>query len=429
MPLAQFAQSSDPAYPLLDSRLTSSTTGRTITGVHPLCTVENIFNSAPEFPLFAFPTWDPSQSVKKGTMWVDETVYYTALTSLSPAQNTVAPHASANWEASDPFSQWLYDIKYQCAIDVVTSVFRNRKIANYSKTLMENTRLYEGGGILTDRVINSGDFVGFAIELKPNQNIINYITQIGIQLDTAINNLPIYIFHSSLSDPVYRLTINAKGGLNFNWNDILDSNSKPVAIKHYDNNVDTGHDLGGIYFIGYYQKDLGSAQAIEKRFNLSVAPCLTCNQFNLQAYRVWNKFIKATAIKVDSEDLTSGAPKMWDITRTQFVYDTNWGFNLAFSVQCDVSQFICANAGVFADAYAKQVGLKCLEQIANSTRMNGVAMTTKQLAATELDPKTSSGSLRAYLNDAIAAVDWDISGFDINCIPCSTKGKLTYESI
>lgn len=420
LPLVQFSQANDPAYSALDNRLTSSLTGRTVQSAFALCTIENLKNAAPDFTGYTYPAFAQAVDYKKGVMVTYNAVNYVSLIDIPAASNNQNPDASIKWQTSNPFNDWLYQLKYQAAIELCTTLMRNRKLANTSKSLLENTRMYEVGGILTDRIINEGAFVGICLELKPNQNIVNYITQIGIQTDGPVAGLPVYLFHSSRSAPIATMSINAQGGLSFNWTAF----DTPVAFKNFDTDPETGHDVGGRFFLGYYQADLNGVQAIRKQFNMSARPCLTCDGYNLTAYKKWNKFISATTFKVQSENLLSGDPQLWDLADTEYVYDTNWGFNVAFSVACDVSEFICSNKMLFADSYAQLLALKCAQAMVNSTRINGVSAQTKALAGAELDPKKGSGSLMANYVDSINAIDYDISGFDENCLACTTKGRI-----
>lgn len=420
LPLAQFAQAFDPSYDAIDTRLTESLTGRTVQGTYSLCSIDNLKNSAPEFKQYNYPAWATGVAIKQYVVVKYLDILYFSKVAISAMDNTVDPLASANYEATNPFNQWLYELKYQAAIELVSALMRNRKLQQTSKTLLDNTRLYEDGGLLNNRIINRSAFVGFAFELKPNENLVNYINQVGIQLDSDLETLNLYLFHSSVSQPLATITINAIGGLVYKWTEL----NPAVSFKSHDYAAETGHDVGGRFFLGYYQADLGSSQAIRKDFNISRQPCVTCSSYNLQAYRKWNKFISASAIRVDFENLRSGGPLLWDLDYTEYTNDTNWGLNLSISVRCEVSNFICNNATLFADAYVKMIAIKCAEVMANSTRINGISSTVKGLAASELDPKKGSGSLRDQYNQCMDALDFDVSGFDENCLACNDKGKI-----
>src|SRR5690606_552132 len=104
--------------------------------------------------------------------------------------------------------------------------------------------------------------------------------------------------------------------------------------------------------------------------------------------------------------------------------DRNYGLNMSIATTCDASAFFCRHKVLFADVYAKMVGLNLMKQIAYSTRINAIPEMIRQAAASELDPKKDSGSLQDEFNKALRAVDYDFSGLDSNCLPCSSRGRI-----
>lgn len=418
--LAQFSQSADPNYPVLDSRLTTSITGRSISQVHPLLSVETLYNIAPEFDQYIYPAFDTGIDIFKGKIYEHEGTLYAALVDIKAISNIIAPPFSAFFVVTNPFSAWLYEISSQSAIELATLLLQNKKLAMMTKSLLESMRLYEGGGLYTEREIGRGRFVGFEIEVVPNENILIEINSIGMQVDSELTNFRIYLYHSSQPEPIAIAIVEVTGGLSFGWTTVAGFNLKNLDLTKYDN--------GGVFYLGYYELDFGSVQAISKRMNIGKRPCMGCDKYNHQAYSTWSKRMMLNSISVDSDYLNPDKT-LFDANKVNYHNDRNFGLNFAISIKCDVSEFFCKHKVLFADAYAKLVGVNLMKQIAYSTRINFIPELTRAGAAGELDPTKGSGSLLSDFNKALQAVDYDFSGFDRDCLPCSTRSSVTYGAI
>lgn len=360
--LGAFSQPIGDGYPALIPALTTSTTGRLINKVHPLLAVETLFAIAP-------------QTTPEG------------------------------------FNNWLLQICEQSAIELVTLLMQNKKLEKLGKDVLESTKLYEGGGLMSSREIKLGRFVGYSIKVNPGQNISVSLQQIGLQTDGSLENMTIYLYRNTQDAPVATGIVNARGGLDFNWTKV------------------TGFNLedGGTYYLGYYETDLGTAQAISKSMVVS-RPCSSCNRYNANAYRVWGRRFEIHAINVPSEKLKV-TKDLFDESGIVVADDRNYGINLDLTVSCNVSNFFCKQSSLFSDAYVKLVGVNLMKEIAASLRINAIPEMARQTAAAELDPKKGSGSLVDDFNRSLAALDYDFTGFDNDCLPCNTRGKIIYGAI
>lgn len=417
--LAQFNQPADPKYPTLDSALTTSLTGRVINRVHPLLSIENLYNVAPEFGAYVYPAWVSGAVLKKGVIVSYNSQLYVTLQALTALQNVTTPDLSASFELSNAFSAWLTDVCQQSAIELATLLIQNKKLDMLTKDILETTLLYQGAGLLTEREVKQGRFVGYIIEMKPNQSLLTVIDSIGIQLDEVLPTLPIYLYHSSKQDPVVVGNISADGALSFKWSSVTGFDLKSVDF--------TAYDSGGYFYLGYYEDDLGSAQAVAKQMNIS-RPCSLCNRYNNGAYKTWSKRFILGSMYVPASAINVGKT-LFDTSAVVINNDRNYGLNLSIYVTCDTSYFFCKHKLLFADAYAKLVGVNLMKQIAYSTRINAIPEMTRATAGSELDPKKDSGSLMDEFNKALKAVNYDFSGLDSDCLPCSSRGRITYGAI
>lgn len=411
--LVQFENVADPSYGTIDSTLTQSATGRLVSSAHSYATIENLFNVAPEFSKYNYPAWVTGTYLKAGQHVKDAGVLYNVKVDILAADNTVAPVAGPNFEVSNPFSAWLQDLKNQAAIELISKLIEMKKLNEAGKTILESLRLYEGGGLFSDRVINKNNFACLEIQLMPNENIQTVITEIGLQMDGAVT-VPMYLYHTSISTPLSITNVDARGSLSFNWKQVK------LLMQSVDYDPDLGHDAGGLFYIGYYQDDLEAVQAINKNFSFGYAGCSSCNAYNSSAFVKWSKRVRIRSGIIDPYDIKPGRA-MFDPMLIAYTPNSNWGINLAISVNCDISNFICKNSLVFADAMAKMLALKCLQKIAYTTRITAIASNVKDLAMAELNTDPKSSSFYSEYIAALKALDIEFGGFDADCLPCANR--------
>lgn len=420
--LVQFENVADPSYGTIDNSLITSDTGRLISSAHPLVTVENLYNVAPEFDKYNYPAWVAGVLLKKGSYVKSAGSLFAVKHDILAADNTVAPVNGPDFELSNPFSAWLTSIKNQSAIELISKLVEMKKLTDAGKTILESTRLYEGGGTFVDRIINKGNFVAFEIQLKPGENLQTVISQIGIQMD-GIVDVPFYLYHTSLSGPLSITPITARGSLDFNWSAVT------LALQSVDYDPATGHDVGGLFYLGYYQDDLGGVQAINKNFDIGIAPCASCNTYNITAFGKWNKRVRFRSCLVDAMDFV-GDRLMFNPQEVEYTPGYNWGINLAISVNCDISNFICKNKLTLADAMVKMCAVNGLKKIAYCTRLNAIAATIKDTAMAELNTDIKSSSYYSEYMAALKAMNIEFSGFDEDCLPCYDRRlRLNYGAI
>lgn len=415
--IAGFRQNVNPNYGKLDSDLTTSLSGLWY-DQHPLVTIENISAIAPNFKYYNYPAYAAGTTYAIGDRIVDSNLVYESLVNNNTG-NTPASSAS-QWKKIDLISEYLRNLVNDSSAKLINELFLRKKLSKITKTIFDPIRLYEGTGTLYDKIIKKGRFVGIALRLKRHLGLSVVIEKLGTQFDTANPDFQLYIYHTSLSDPVKTTPLNLTKDINFTWSLLTDH------VLPYESN---DQESGGMFFIGYYEDDL-VGQAINKNVDLSQAPCSTCdNGFGLERYNLRTEYLDACPFEVATGNLPEDRT-MWDVNQTSFRYDTNFGLNMMLTVKCDVTDFICQQKLVVAPALCKQVIADIVYEIAYNTRNNNISEQTKKLALFELNNRENgSTGLVKDVERAIAALDFDFSDMTSACLPCNQEAGIYFDTI
>lgn len=417
--LVGFRQSDDPSYPTIDTSLTTSTSGKYLQSVHPLCSIENIVNVGPEFHNYVYPDWTSGNNYNKGArvLYTNDLIYRAK---AAITNSVVAPDTdNTNWEAIDPFSEWLKEVYNDACINLVMQYITQRKIQEKAKSLLELSELFQGPGSVYMPILGQSRFVGIEVSPRTVRGLTQDLKRLGFQSTKPQDELIFYVYHSSQSEPIFEMPIIVAANASFGWTALTD---KIIGYMH--NNV----DAEGVYYIGYYEDDLVTdAQAIRKEINFH-AGCASCNSYDFWAYNQWSKYCTIKTIEVPAVALR-GDKTLFDTSKVRYAYDTNWGMNLGFSVFCDYTTVFCENKAVFADALSMQLALEFINKIAFTTRIGAIADNTKKLAMAELATKENSGSFTLEYYKVLQALDIDMSGLDGACLPCNKKNRLSIGSI
>lgn len=422
-------QAYDPAYQRLPEFLRRSTSGKYVQTTHPLCTLENLWNSGPEFSKFDYPAWVDQDYVEGtivtngGKLWrASETI---PLGYAEPVEDSdfteeydeeLFGSSDAKWKEYDPFVEWLIGNMNAAIIEMMADVVRFKRLEHSSRALLNSQFLFDGIGFYTDRIIKDGSFRGLEISLSSQEGIQAVISRLGLQLDT-VQTINVYLYHTSVAEPLGTFPLNVQKASTFNWQSVEDA-----ILKFYD----PEHDTAGTFILGYYDADL-VGQAIKKDYNWLTGPCAGCNEYNSQAFNSWSKYIKISAISVSPGDLP-GDRTLWDVRKNKYDGGTNWGMNIALSVYCDLTEVFSANAFLFSNALAHKMCLKFLGEIAYSTRISAIPDKTKSLAMADIDQSAKNSFYTEYrllLEDATV----DFTGMNSACMPCVNSARIKMGSV
>lgn len=416
MGLVGFRQTESPDFPQLASSLLK--TSNNLLVEHSLINIENIDMTARNYAAFNYPAYNSGTPYTDGTrVRASNTYVYEAIGSV-PAGNepSVSPLL---WERIDLLSLHLEDVVRSSIDQVVERMFDEKKIRREVKTVLESTRAMDAIGDTNDLVVNAGALVGVEIQLAHRQNIIAVIEQIGIQLSAAQSELTFHIYHTSQAEEIAteELTLTKIGS--FEWV----SPGTPIMLHH----LSPDYASGGRFFIMYDQDDL-VGQAISAQYNFSTAPC-TCNPY---AYRNWtrmSKFIGIRSCYIPAVDRPASVTDMFNTAKLKYDQSTNYGLNFDVTVKCDLTQFLIRQKSLFAPAIRDMVIVKLLDQMKNSTRVNGIDAVTKQSAAFALQSRqVGGGGLIDDLNRKIKTIDFEIAALDSVCMPCAAKNGVKHSS-
>lgn len=413
--LVGFYPSEDPAYPSIDSALRTSLSGMYVD--HKLITVENMYNVCPEFSNFTYPAWATGSDYVIFDVVTHSSITYRAKDDIT--NSTVSPNTdTANWEVIDAFSAWLLRKYDDACINLVNNFVTYKKFHRIGKSLLEMQELYRGPGQTTSLIIKHGRFVGYQIDITNSLGLMMSINKVGFQCTATQAELNFYLYNSSTTEPVvFPVAITKVGG--FDWKTLTS------AVIGY---MRENYDSQSSYFIGYYEDDL-VGQAIQKDFDISRAPCMTCDDYNINQYDKWSKYTGIRAMYVNADYLQPDN-SLFDLSQVQYIYNTNWGMNLSISVQCDITPVLLDNKLLFASVLAKQISLDLLNEIAFTTRIGTIAAETKRLAMAELDPRSKSGSYMSLYMQDLESMIVDFSGFNRACFPLEDKNyRLSYRAI
>lgn len=405
--LVGFNNSFDPEYPMLSDSLRESRSGWFIDQVHPLCSIDNIYNAAPNFKnfVFDFREWNIGL-FKKGDKVQYEGVNFRALADVIGDAPPVSD--TEHWEVYNPFSEWLENFLDASAINFANEFLTEKKLMMSTKGFIDSLDLYQGNGSMSDRIIKNGRFVGVQITTNKQEGLVVKINSVGLQIDTPQEDLKLYLYHSSQVQPLKIIDTKITNAGSFSWIAMDD-----LTLDGSEVNSD------GVFFLGYYEDDL-FGQALRREMDL-MRPCSSCSSFNINSFNTWSKYAKIKAFSVRESDLNQDRT-VFEFDAPEFENSSNFGINLKISVYCDLSSLICKNINILAEAFAQKVALSLIEQIAFNTRLNVISDQTKQLAMSELTEKEDSSSFLMRYKRSLKAATLDLGGTSSICLPCTRKG-------
>lgn len=424
MGLAGLRQNDNPAFPQLSSNLLY--TGSNVLIEHPLINIENIDMCARNYAAYNYSAWAIETTYGEDTNQAIVRVTYVGKVwrSLDDANLGNQPDTSPLfWEEVNLLSLYLEDIYGSASVEVINQVFNKKKNGGQTKTVLRTTRLYDGPGNLNDRVINDGSLVGVEILLKYNQNIIAVVEKVGLQLTELQEDedaLTLYLYHSSMVEPIATIEVEHTKQVSFQWH------STASAFKLHYNNPD--YEPGGIFYLMYDQNDL-IGQAVKKKMNFDKRPCAGCNLGSaITTFDLYAKYFQIRSVRVSAANRNSDNDiNLWNIEKTQYVPDNNFGINLELTVKCDLTNFLVQQKQVFEFAVRDMIIFKLLNAFANSTRQNHLQTKLDLLARNELQATYAGGlGFMKRLQDQIDAVNFEMADLDDTCMPCDNSVGLSF---
>ena|GEM_PF-3222791 len=369
-PLLGFRQSPEgsPDAPQLADALLIADGGVAVQDVHPLLTIQNIAQAAPEVP-------------------------------------------AAGADTAAQFSAYLDQARRAAAGKVVEAFAARKKLTGAGKTVLADTQLTGQSGTYRRKVIKQGRFVGLALRQVSGTDVAVSITGLGTQFTEVNPDFRLYLYHSSSALPVATFDVPRNQTVYFEWT--------PLTIP-----LPAGLDRGE-YRLGYFEDDL-VGQAIDLEADFSRRPCQSCND----DYKYFDKWAPMVQVRAFTAEAAADTDELPGDGSVSYVTGSNFGLNLKLSAVCDLSSYFCAHKALFAEALRLQLGCDLLSLMANTTRNNGVSAQVQKLALLELNnrPDYQPGML-SRLTTALEALDVDLSGVSRPCLPCAPKSGVRVGAI
>lgn len=423
--LVGFRNHNSADYPAYDSSIIASNGAKIIS--HPLINVENLYNTITDFNKYDYSDWGAGTSYS-----FDDRVYgsdgevYKSLVAGTDTNTGNDPTSSPNeWELITGLSLYLEAVIRDTAEEVVNDVVLVKKNRMDTKSIFSKLELYQGAGRLSDKITKTGSLVGFQIDLKRSQNLKMILDKIGVHLDTN-QTLTFYLYHTSQAAAITTFDVTYTKGGSFQWSDLTD-----VELSYFT----SSYNSGGSFFLMYDEDDL-TGQAINYAFDFTKQPCPTCNGYNIGSWNQRYRFFSMAAVKVSSSN--RDGVNMWDISNTEYLYNTNWGLNLSLTMKCDIGDLICEESYLFKDILAQKVIVNLLQGMIQSTKDNDKqtklndlafkALHGETVAVTQFKSENYGGEFRKY-EQYLEALNFDLSDLNDVCTPCTNKAGIKYRTV
>lgn len=339
-----------------------------------------------------------------------------ALTTTDSGEYFQQKHAGLNLEyikATIPTNRDLDEYLETTVEDSINEIFNDllqyRQVNEYGKTLLQQSTLLNKYGWVNDVINNQNRFVGFQIRTRTATGLMTMINEIGLQF-TGVEDLTLYLFHSSKKDPLHTFNVTTQGDGDWTWKE------EPIELSAF--NRTEYH--GGTFVLGYYQEDVSSNAINYTNFNWDRGECGNCGH----SYRdIWNsikKHFTVYPIYVPSGSFTKG--EMFDLNNAMYNKSESYGINLKLSVKCDLTDFFIDNKMAFKNLLGLKVVWKILQDMKFSQNINYIEENIKMMIIRDLegDKETNMTNIPSQYKRELKAVSFNISGINSQCLGCQS---------
>lgn len=204
--------------------------------------------------------------------------------------------------------------------------------------------------VLNVQIPNGGNFVGYRLNIAQG-NYCVVLNAISLYFN-GVATFNLYLYNDLVKAPLISKSVttqaNSQTRVSLDW-----------AIQYINQN-----NLGGVYFIGYRQSDLGSVKALDEQLNL------------WENSKIFGGF-PFQATELPDLDFYRINPSV--------VY-RSYGLNLEVSCYRDYTQMIVENVQLLDEAKGLAMAATVVEQVKYGTRSNGVErISQSNLATLDLD--------------------------------------------
>lgn len=402
-------QNYDTADYTIANSLTDTSSGMYFQEVHPLLTLDNVKAVAPTFADITYDGWLVGTQYYRFDRVTIGGVNYRAKRDNLGADPASSPN---DWEPFDAFSEWLEDKTKGSILKAVRSLWTQGGSEKTMKSVLEARRLLDNTSKIDNLITGTDSLVGFELVPIRSLGVTTKIQKIGLQF-TDTDEITVYLLHSSQRAVYKQQTFQRTKDGGMEWFEPTDW-VLPYAPADL--------DAGGSWYLAYDQTGL-AGQAVNANQDFSKKP----NGYSYSENADYiSKYLEVHPFR--TSDFTSGAVALWDVTKNQTVYTTNWGINLQFSVECDPTDLIIEQKGIFQDLIGLQVAIDLLGEMAYNpeskvSRKNETITKMDIMYALDGDSQSYKKSgLRYEFSKALTAVELDLAGMSRVCFKCKGSG-------
>jgi hypothetical protein len=255
------------------------------------------------------------------------------------------------------FNKLLKQVQESVILDVCNKVTAGESDYLQSVNLYPYEKTFKNTLDVTDK------FSGFRIVPNNRNNLISKLSFIELCFDSDVT-FNLYLYNSNNPNLyIQTVEVNAK------------ANESTIVDLGWFISDDTTHK-GGVFYLGYFEDDLGGAKPIKRDFEMADLGRST-------------KCFYIEPVKLEH------AVSVIDVSTSVEVSDTG-GLNLGVEIYNDYTEFISKNKNLFWQAIQTQMAIKVLNLIATSTQSNATQRILQNVidrAIIELHG-TSEGNIR-----------------------------------
>jgi len=238
------------------------------------------------------------------------------------------------------FTSFLTDLEQGMIMTVLNGVFNEPQ-------MIEDTMIYSRRLRQDNAWTNSGKFCGYRIYIPPGEFAARIVKASFIFNGAATFNL--YVYQDMQKTPAYTIPVTTVANQEV-YVDLQD------WVLHYNQQT---YSTGGVFYIGYYQNDLGSVQALD------------------QFVSKWNETFAFGYTAFETPQLAG----QYDFNRIQIPYTyVTYGMNLSVESYLDYTYRIVKNASMFDQAMGLAMAVIVLGYQAFSVRTNVLQRQVQDMA-------------------------------------------------
>lgn len=407
--------------------LLRSESGLYFNQAHPLLTLDNVRSILPDQSQMTIEEWDNETPYKVGkVVSLDGTQYICRIanTGNNPSSTDFnddynEDYGNAYWSVYDQLSEYL-DKAIDSGITAMVANFTAKKTLNKeSKSLLDHKCLFDVTGRAANRIATTHCLVGYEITPLRGMGVTTQIHRIGLQMTGADGVVPVYLFHSSQTDPVATFNLRVQKKDTYQWFSLTD-----IFMRYMDGTT----NAGGSWYLCYWQDEMPEGmEAVNIVRDWSKDPCQSCGGGDTMMWRTMTRYMRVSPFRVGVDDDFAVSPYLPEISSIVYTPNYCYGMNMEISIGCDVTDFIISQKMMFANVLQKQVAYDLLRTIAynpdsvvNRNQLN----VSRQDFLFELDGNsyTHSKGIRGELNTAYDALDLDTTNMDSACLACTKTG-------